>query len=89
MKGKECSTRKGGPPASVKPVFVRAQGCDGKFSSAAFSALGKEFRTSAKYRLVLGVDDEGRRDTVLIMYMNCVERNDALGGWPGLCPHYH
>lgn len=73
----------------TKPVFVRGQGCDGKLSSVAFSALAKEFRNSTKYRPVRGVDDEGRRDTVLLMYMNCAERNDALAiavvyGW-GRC----
>lgn len=59
-----------------RPVFIRAS-CDGKIASVVLSALKDEIRTSVKYRLVRGLDDDGRMDSVLTIYMNCTERSEV------------
>ena len=59
-----------------KPLLVNAR-CDGKISSAVLSSLKEEIRTSTKYQLVPGLDDNGRMDIVLLIYMVCTEHNDV------------
>jgi hypothetical protein len=60
----------------AKPLFIHAA-CDGKTSSAVLAALKEEIRSSTSYRLVPGLDDNGRMDVVLTIYMNCSERSDV------------
>jgi hypothetical protein len=61
---------------SPRSVFIHAA-CDGKISSAVLSSLREGIRTSQKYQLVRTLDDEGRMDIVLTIYMNCAERSDV------------
>lgn len=70
---------------NLRSLFIHAA-CDGKISSAVLSSLKEEIRTSTKYQLVPGLDDNGRMDTVLTIYMNCAERSDVAAvatshGW--------
>ncbi len=58
-----------------KPVFLRAE-CEGKVSTALLASLKEEIDISQKYQLVAHLDDNGRLDVVLAIYMNCVEHND-------------
>jgi hypothetical protein len=57
-----------------KPVFLRAE-CEGKVSTALLASLKEEISISEKYKLVAHLDDNGRLDVVLAIYMNCVEHN--------------
>jgi hypothetical protein len=59
-----------------KPVFIRAV-CEGKISSSILVSLREKIRTSQKYRLISTLDDDGRMDTVMAVYMNCAERGDV------------
>jgi hypothetical protein len=65
------------PAEHPSPVFIRTT-CDGKFSSAALSSLKEEIRTSTKYQLVPSLDDNGRMDEVLTIYMHCTEHSDVV-----------
>jgi len=58
-----------------KPLFIRAK-CDGKLSSIVVSGLREAANASPKYRLVPGLDDNGRLDTVQTIYLTCVENNE-------------
>jgi hypothetical protein len=60
-----------------KPVFMHAE-CHGEFSSAMLSALQEKFRTSTEYQMIPTLDDNGRTDAVLLIFMSCAERNDVL-----------
>jgi len=59
-----------------RPVFIHAE-CDGRISSAVLSSFREEIMISQKYQLIPALDDNGRMDVVLIVYMNCAERNDV------------
>ncbi len=59
------------------PLFIRAA-CDGKLSSVVLFSLKEEIRTSTKYQLTPGLDDNGRMDKVLTIYMSCAERSDVV-----------
>jgi len=54
------------------PVFIHAA-CYGKISTSVISSFREEVRASKKYRLVPTVDDDGRMDLVLMVYVNCTE----------------
>lgn len=54
------------------PVFIHAA-CDGKISTSFISSFREEVRALKKYRLVSTVDDGGRMDLVLMVYVNCTE----------------
>ncbi len=67
------------------PLFIRAA-CDGKISSVVLSSFKEEVRTSTRYQLVPTLDDNGRKDKVLTIYMSCAERSDVVAvatnyGW--------
>jgi hypothetical protein len=59
-----------------QPVFVRTR-CDKKLSSIVVSSLEEAITASGKYRLVSGLDDEGKLDVVHTIYMTCAENNDV------------
>jgi len=56
-----------------RSVFIRAQ-CDGKASTSVLSSLKEAVSTSARYRLVSGMNNEGRLGAVLAIYVVCAER---------------
>jgi len=60
-----------------KPIFIKAK-CDGKLSSTIVPALKDAARTSQKYELVDGLDDNGRLDTVQTIYLTCVENREII-----------
>ena len=60
-----------------EPVFIKTN-CQGKISSAVLSELRAQIGRSQKYRVVERVEDEGRMDAVLALYMNCTERDDII-----------
>jgi hypothetical protein len=59
-----------------KPVFIHAA-CDGKISLAVLSSFREAIHTSQKYELVPTLDDNGRMDVIVTIYVNCAERNDT------------
>jgi hypothetical protein len=61
---------------TTQPVFLRAR-CDKKLSSIVISTLKDAITASGKYRLVSGLDDEGKLDLVHSIYMTCAENNDV------------
>jgi len=58
------------------PVFVHAT-CGGKISDEVLSSLREAIRTSEKYQLASKLDNGGRMDIVLTVYMSCTERDDV------------
>jgi hypothetical protein len=65
-----------GASESPKSVFVHAS-CEGKISGEVLSSLREGIRTSQKYQLARKLDNGGRMDIVLTIYMSCTERNDV------------
>lgn len=59
-----------------QPLFIRAK-CDGKLSSIVLTALREAASASPNYRLVPGLDDNDRLDTVQTIYMTCVENKNV------------
>jgi hypothetical protein len=61
---------------STQPVFIRSR-CDKKLSSVVLSSLKDAITASGKYRVVSGLDNDGKLDVVHTIYMRCAENNDV------------
>jgi hypothetical protein len=59
----------------AKPVFVKAA-CTGKLSSAVLQRFEEELRRSQRYQRISTVDDNGRMDVVLQVYLSCAEHDN-------------
>jgi hypothetical protein len=59
-----------------RPIFIRAR-CNGKLSAIVLTALKDAVKSSPKYQLVDGLDDNGLLDTVQTIYMTCAENNQV------------
>jgi hypothetical protein len=60
-----------------RPVFIHAS-CESKTSATLLSSLKDQLSMSQKYAVVPAVDDNGRMDVVLEIYMDCEEHNDVV-----------
>ena len=63
---------------ALRPVFVKANTCDGKLASVLFSSFKEAISTSQRHELVQDLSDNGKMDTVLIIQMACEERNNSV-----------
>lgn len=65
----------------IKPVFIaftKRASCDGKLASVLFSSFKEAISTSQRHELIRDLSDNGKMDTVLIIQMDCEERNNSV-----------
>lgn len=62
---------------SPRLVFIHAT-CDGKEAGAVLGSLKERMAGSRKYAVIPRLDDDGRTDEVLEIYMHCSQRNDTV-----------
>jgi hypothetical protein len=64
-------------PAGQKPVFIHAN-CDGQTAATVLASLKEQMTASRKYIVIPRLDDSGRGDEVLEIYMHCTQRDDMV-----------
>jgi hypothetical protein len=60
-----------------KPVFIHAN-CDGQTTASVLASLKEQIAASRRYVVIPRLEDNGKMDEVLEIYMHCTQRDDMV-----------